>query len=139
MKAKVIATDSYENRIQELKEQIRRYEEFIVLHKYFDKVKNLQNSYIVEMRRIVCQKMFEDGWSKAEISKLVCRHHSSVIHLLKLDPNSDIFTIVNENYKQWIENEKYPYSVPETVPSYIHPKGYKTIVSCEIGNINDLK
>jgi hypothetical protein len=134
-----MGNNSFEQEIQELKAKIEKLEKFIFFQKYFDKVKNLQNCFIVEMRRVVAQEMFKEGWSKSDIGKLICRTHSSVIHLLKLDPNKDAINIVEANYKTWIENNKYPFSVPESVPSYIHPKGYKTIVNCEIGDINDLK
>jgi len=129
---------SYEKRIEKLKEEIEKLEQLVIIQKYFKKVEKLQNTFIVEMRRIIAEKMFQDGWTKTEIAKTLCRHHSSIIHLLKLDPNPDAYGIVKSNYLQWIEGEKYPYSVPINVPSYIHPQGIKTIVSCEVGNINEL-
>jgi hypothetical protein len=134
MKSDITCTE----KIEKLKLEIKRLEYLLPYEKYFKRLEGMKNSYIVEMRRLVSEKLYDMGYNKMEIGEVIHRDHSSVIHLLKVGPNEDVAEVVRDNYMDWIENDKYPISVPVIAPSYIHPSGYKTIISCEVRDLSDI-
>ena len=70
--------------------------------------------------------------SKFDISKVLNKNHATILHAIKTPADPRVEKIVAENYKQWINDNVYPVTVPLTVPSADHPTGYKTIVDYKL-------
>lgn len=119
-------------RIEKLKKEIEKLESILYLQEYFAKIKNYRGIYIVEMRRYFSIKLEKEGFSISEIGRIIGKHHSSVIHMLKENFNDEVTEIVNANANKWVAEKLYPKSYATSEPSYLHPKGTKTTIKYKL-------
>ncbi len=127
----------YSDRIQYHYDQIKMLEYFQSIEHYFKKIKNTRESYVVELRKQVAKELFEEGHTLSEIGRLINRHHSSVIHLLRIKSHKYIEDEVVANYKQWIIDEVYPKSVSQLVTGEHYKEGYGVKVSYKLESIHE--
>jgi chromosomal replication initiation ATPase DnaA len=120
------------NRIEDLENQILLLKKFAYYEQYFSKLKRKRNDYIVEMRRLLSREMYGEGLSKSDIGRVLCKDHSTIIHMLKTDGSTEVNKVVSANYKQWIKDEVYPHSIFILVPSYLHKSGNRTALSYKL-------
>jgi hypothetical protein len=117
--------ENLKDRIEKSKEKLETLEQCNKLYNYFYPVRKSQNSYIVEMRRVVGQQLYDLGMSKLNIAGIFSKDHSTIIHLLNIESNIAIEKEVANKYKLWIELNLYPDSVFVVEPSDIHKQGSK--------------
>ena len=120
------------NRIEDLENQILLLKKFAHYEQYFSKLKRKRNDYIVEMRRLLSREMYEAGLNKSDIGRVLCKDHSTIIHMLKTDGSTEVNKVVSANYKQWIKDGVYPHSIFILMPSYLHKSGNRTALSYKL-------
>jgi hypothetical protein len=119
-------------RIEKLKKEIEKLESILYLQQYFAKIKSYRGIYMVEMRRYFSVKLEQEGFSISEIGRIIGKHHSSVIHMLKENFNDEVTEIVNANADKWVVEKLYPKSYATSDVSYLHPKGTRTVVKYKL-------
>lgn len=139
IKKRIDVKTSYEEQIEALQKEIELLSSLIPLREYFLKIKDNQNSFVVEMRKLVMEDLFGLGLNQSEVGRILTRHHSSIIHLKKLDSDDYVKKHVKMYYKDWIANDLYPMSISKSVTSYLHPTGWKSVRTYKLININDEK
>ena len=117
---------SFEERIEILKKEVLLLEELALLHEYFKLIIRYQNSYVVEIRRIIAVDLINRGVSNSEIGRALARNHATILHLVKIENHVEIQEIVRDNYKEWMANKLCPITYTRIVPSAHHPTGYKS-------------
>jgi hypothetical protein len=116
---------SYDERIEILREEILVLEKLKEIHEYFKLVRWSRNSYIVEMRKIFATKLFfENNLSYSEIGRVLCKDHSTIIHLLTINSSIKVEKEVFENYKDWMNSNVYPKSYYTSVPNEFADNGH---------------
>jgi len=119
LKSKYLHELSYDERISLHLIQIEELKELKQIESYFKYLRGTRNHFIVEIRKTIADQLLARGFSVSEIGRVIHRHHSTVLHLRKLNNNEYIKKVVKENYKHWIENLEYPvtryYYVPATL------------------------
>lgn len=144
-RAKVIGAKylslQFDQRIQELKNEIDRLESVRYLYEYFFAIRRMQNSYIVQMRKIVAKRLIAIGFSNSEVSRIVCRDHASVIHLRRKQKSSsdELVKEVMGNYENWIKNKEYPVTYTKFIPNHLAANGFTTITLYKMKKIEDSK
>lgn len=118
-------TVSYWSKVSDLYRQIEKLESVEYLYEYFAPLKNKRNSFIVEMRRLVAEKLDKQGFNLTDISLILSRNHATIMYLKTIRANDDVATEVLINYKQWIADKVYPQSCIIYETSDIHPQGIK--------------
>lgn len=126
---------SYDDKIIELKSYAEKLESVRNLYNYFEKIKNNQNCFVVEMRRLVANDLADLGFRVCDIALITSRHQSSIIYINKGNVCHEVAMKVLYNYKNWISQELYPISVREKTESFIHKGGIATKVRCELINL----
>lgn len=128
----------FDIRIQELKNEIERLESVRSLHEYFFAVKRQQNSFIVQMRKVVANQLIIKGFSNSEVSRIVCRNHASIIHLRRKQQDASNFVVseVANNYEDWIKNRMYPVTYTKFVPNHLAANGFTTITKYKLKAID---
>jgi hypothetical protein len=116
---------NYNERIELLKDKLHVLEQCNRLYNYFYPIKKSKNSYVVEMRRLVGQQLYDIGMSKVDISGIFGKDHSTVVHLLGIESSIDVQKEVADKYKLWIELGLYPDSIFVLEVSDIHFNGHK--------------
>lgn len=131
----------FDQRIQELKNEIDRLESVRYLYEYFFVIRRMQNSYIVQMRKIVAKRLIAIGFSNSEVSRIVCRDHASVIHLRRKQKSSsdELVKEVMNNYENWIKNKEYPVTYTKFIPNHLAANGFTTITLYKMKKIEDSK
>jgi hypothetical protein len=122
----LVGISNLEKRANKLLEQLQLLREAEPLHNYFKKTSAYQNSYIVEMRRLVATDLMEKGLSKLDVSRILCRDHAAVSHVLTIESAPEIKEIVGNNYKEWIANNLFPETYQVQEYSFIHVKGIRS-------------
>jgi hypothetical protein len=115
-----------------LETKIKVFESLEPLRKYILVTRLNRSCYLVEIRRRIVLDLLELGLSKFDISKVLNKNHATILHAVKTPADPRVEKIVAENYKQWINDNVYPVTVPLIVPSSQHPTGYKTIVDYKL-------
>ena len=123
---------SFEIRIKELQQEIELLEELIPIYEYFKLTTRYQNSYIVEVRKIVAKELFNRGISYSEIGRALGRNHASIMHLMVLENTEDIQKEVSLHYKDWMKNKLCPITYGDLVPSAIHKTGVKSVIKYKL-------
>jgi hypothetical protein len=137
-RAKVIGSKylslQFDERIQELKNEIDRLESIRYLYDYFFTIRRMQNSYIVQMRKIVAKRLIAIGFSNSEVSRIVCRDHATVIHLRRKQKSSSEALVkeVMDNYEIWIKNREYPVTYTKFVPNHLAATGFTTVTKYKL-------
>jgi hypothetical protein len=127
----------FDARIQELKNEIERLESVRPLYEYFLAIRRQQNSYIVQMRKIVAKQLISEGFSNSEVSRIVCRDHATVIHLRRKQKSTDLVVEeVTNNYKDWIKNRMYPVTYTKFVPNHLAANGFTTVTKYKLKAID---
>jgi hypothetical protein len=116
---------TYRGKIVELYKQVEKLESVEYLYEYFLPLKNKRNSFVVEMRRLVADKLDKQGFNLTDISLILSRNHATIMYLKTIRASDDVATEVLINYKQWIEDKVYPQSCIIYETSDIHPQGIK--------------
>jgi hypothetical protein len=119
-------------RIEKLKKEIEKLESILYLQQYFAKIKSYRGIYMVEMRRYFSVKLEQEGFSISEIGRIIGKHHSSVIHMLKENFNDDVTEVISANANKWVAEGLYPKSYATSDVSYLHPKGTRTVVKYKL-------
>jgi hypothetical protein len=127
----------FDARIQELKNEIERLESVRPLYEYFLAIRRQQNSYIVQMRKIVAKQLISEGFSNSEVSRIVCRDHATVIHLRRKQKSTDLVVEeVTNNYEDWIKNRMYPVTYTKFVPNHLAANGFTTVTKYKLKAID---
>ena len=129
---RTIGNFSFEQRIKSLQKEIKKLKSVIELQEYFFKIKNYRGIYVVEMRRYISIRLEKEGFSVSEIGRVIGKHHSTVIHILKDNFNDQISKIVNEYADEWISKGVYPKSYASSEPCHYHSKGMKTVIKYKL-------
>jgi hypothetical protein len=116
---------TYRGKIVELYKQVEKLESVEYLYEYFLPLKNKRNSFVVEMRRLVAEKLDKQGFNLTDISLILSRNHATIMYLKTIRASDDVATEVLINHKQWIEDKVYPQSYIIYETSHIHPQGFK--------------
>ena len=138
-KSRIGTHKSYEEKLKELNKEIELLNYLIPLRDYFLKIRKNQNSFVVEMRRLVMIELRDLGLNKSEIARLFGKDHSTVLHLEKIESDEYVIKEVGKHYKDWIQLNLYPVSIPKTVPSYLHKSGWKMVRDYKLMDVNDAK
>jgi len=125
---------NYNERIEKLKQKLHILEQCNILYNYFYPIRKFKNSYLVEMRRIIGQQLYDLGISKVDISGIFGKDHSTIVHLLNIESNPAIEKEVAIKYKLWIELGLYPESIFVIEPSDIHKQGNKHTLEYRLTN-----
>ena len=125
-------TVSYRSKISDLYRQIEKLESVEYLYEYFLPLKKKRNCFIVEMRRLVAEELDKLGFDLSDISRILSKHHASILYLKTIRASDNVATEVLINYKQWIEDKVYPQSCLILEPSYIHPQGLKSTTTYKL-------
>ena len=123
---------SFEIRIKELQQEIELLEELIPIYEYFKLTTRYQNSYIVEVRKIVAKELFNRGISYSEIGRALSRNHASIMHLMVLENTEEIQKEVSLHYKDWMKNKLCPITYGILVPSDIHKTKVKSVIKYKL-------
>ena len=123
---------SFEIRIKELQQEIELLEELIPIYEYFKLTTRYQNSYIVEVRKIVAKELFNRGISYSEIGRALGRNHASIMHLMVVENTEKIQKEVSLHYKDWMKNKLCPITYGVLVPSDIHKTGVKSVIKYKL-------
>lgn len=144
-RAKVIGAKylslQFDERIQELKNEIERLESVRPLYEYFFAIRRQQNSFIVQMRKIVAKQLIAVGFSNSEVSRIVCRDHATVIHLRRKQQDASDFVVeeVAKHYEDWMKNKEYPVTYIKSIPNHLAATGFTTITLYKMKKIEDSK
>jgi hypothetical protein len=123
---------TYRGKIVELYKQVEKLESVEYLYEYFLPLKNKRNSFVVEMRRLVADKLDKQGFNLTDISLILSRNHATIMYLKTIRASDDVATEVLINYKQWIEDKVYPQSCIIYETSAIHPQGIKHVTTYKL-------
>lgn len=123
---------SFEIRIKELQQEIELLEELIPIYEYFKLTTRYQNSYIVEVRKIVAKELFNRGISYSEIGRALGRNHASIMHLMVVENTEEIQKETSMHYKDWMKNKLCPITYGILVPSDIHKTGVKSVIKYKL-------
>jgi hypothetical protein len=123
---------SFEIRIKELQQEIELLEELIPIYEYFKLTTRYQNSYIVEVRKIVAKELFNRGISYSEIGRALGRNHASIMHLMVVENTEEIQKETSMHYKDWMKNKLCPITYGVLVPSDIHKTGVKSVIKYKL-------
>jgi len=123
---------SFEIRIKELQQEIELLEELIPIYEYFKLTTRYQNSYIVEVRKIVAKELFNRGISYSEIGRALGRNHASIMHLMVVENTEEIQKETSMYYKDWMKNKLCPITYGVLVPSDIHKTGVKSVIKYKL-------
>jgi hypothetical protein len=123
---------SFEIRIKELQQEIELLEELIPIYEYFKLTTRYQNSYIVEVRKIVAKELFNRGISYSEIGRALGRNHASIMHLMVVENTEEIQKETSMHYKDWMKNKLCPITYGDLVPSDIHKTGVKSVIKYKL-------
>jgi len=123
---------SFEERIEDLKKEIELLEELIPIYDYFKLTTRYQNSYIVEVRKIVTKELLAKGVSYSEIGRALSRNHASIINLMLLENNSTVKEEVSLNYKKWIADKMCPITYTVLINSAIHKTGWASTTAYKL-------
>ena len=137
IKKRIDVKKSYEEQLEDLQKEIELINFLIPLRDYFLKIKKNQNSFVVEMRRVVMNDLFVLGLNKSEVGRIFGKDHSTIIHLKKLVSDEYVQKHVGMYYKEWIANNVYPVSISKYVPSYLHKTGWKTVRTYKLESVDD--
>jgi len=136
-KKRIDVKKSYEEQLEELQKEVDLLNLLIPLRDYFLKIRKCQNSFVVEMRRVIAEELFALGLNKSEVGRIFGKDHSTIIHLKKLVSDEYVQKHVGMYYKEWIANNVYPVSISKTIPSYIHKTGWKTVRTYKLESVNN--
>jgi len=136
-KKRIDVKKSYEEQLEELQKEVDLLNFLIPLRDYFLKIRKCQNSFVVEMRRVIAEELFALGLNKSEVGRIFGKDHSTIIHLKKLVSDEYVQKHVGMYYKEWIANNVYPVSISKTIPSYIHKTGWKTVRTYKLESVNN--
>jgi hypothetical protein len=121
-----------EQRIARLNAEVKKLESVLKLKEYFHKIKFYRGIYVVELRRYFTVKLVDQGFSISEIGRVLGKHHSTIIHLLKDNFDDEVAKIVEQYADEWISKGVYPKSYATTEPSHYHTKGMKTVIKYKL-------
>jgi len=136
-KKRIDVKKSYEEQLEELQKEVDLLNLLIPLRDYFLKIRKCQNSFVVEMRRVIAEELFALGLNKSEVGRIFGKDHSTIIHLKKLVSDEYVQKHVGMYYKEWIANNVYPVSISKTIPSYIHKTGWITVRTYKLESVNN--
>lgn len=122
-----VSSKSFEERIEVLKQEIELLEELIPIYEYFKLTTEYQNSYIVEVRKVIAKELFDKGVSNSEIARALKRNHATIMNLMVLENTKEVVEEVALNYKDWMNAKVCPVTFTKAVASDIHPTGWKHI------------
>jgi len=100
---------SYEERINYIKEELEKLEKLKKINDYFKHVSRRKNSYLVEMRRIIVMGLLAQNYTLAEVTRAVgLASHATVLHLKTVQNFEHIKQEVIHNYQRWMIDGVYP-------------------------------
>lgn len=120
---------SYEERINYLKEEIEKLEKLKKINDYFKHVSRHKNSYLVEMRRIIVMSLLAQNYTLAEVTRAVSlSSHATVLHLKTVENFEHIKQEVIHNYQRWMIDRVYPVTYSKVIvdPNTKHRQGILT-------------
>ena len=137
IKKKVIGFSylTFPQRIESLDNELKKLIDALPLYVYFNKIRKRKNSYIVEMRKIVAEDLLAKNYTIIEISKILCKDHSSILHLLTINRDPNVENAVKLNYNDWINNNVYPDIKRKREPAYHTHTGFTTVLDYVIKNL----
>lgn len=130
--------NSFEEHINSLINTAMKLSSYLPLNRYFKAVGNVQNSYMVELRRIYAVKLLKEGLSNSDIARLLCKDHATISYLVKTTNEDDpIRKEIIDKCVDWISQGLYPVTYTEIVVSSDHKTGFKSIVNYELKSIEN--
>lgn len=118
---------AFEEYVESLKKELERYEKFRYLYDYFKRLKT-QNLYAAEIRTLAIEKLEKEGLSSIEISRIICRSHSTVsIAKFHRKPDTIARDQVAEKWEEWIEQGVYPKTYYDLEPNYLSKNCIKKV------------
>lgn len=127
--AKVV---TYRGKLVDLYNQIEKLESVEYLYEYFLPLKKKRNSFIVELRKVVAEDLDKLGFDLSDISRILSKHHATILYLKTIKASKYVTSEVALNYKDWIANKVYPQSCLIMEPSDIHPLGLKSTTTYKL-------
>lgn len=130
--------NSFEEHINSLINTAMKLSSYLPLNRYFRAVEGVQNSYMVELRRIYAVKLLKEGLTNSEIARLLCKDHATISYLVKTTNEDDpIRKEIIDKCVDWISQGLYPVTYTEIVVSSDHKTGFKSIVNYELKSIEN--
>lgn len=130
--------NSFEEHINSLINTAMKLSSYLPLNRYFRAVEGVQNSYMVELRRIYAVKLLKEGLSNSDIARLLCKDHATISYLVKTTNEDDpIRKEIIDKCADWIYQGLYPVTYTEILVSSDHKTGFKSIVNYELKSIEN--
>jgi len=128
--------DSFKGHIDSLIQEATRLSGYLVLNEYFKAVEEIQNSYMVEVRRIYAVKLLKEGLSNSDIARLMCKDHATISYLVRTtNENDPVRKEILPHCERWITEGLYPETYTEWVTSAEHKHGLKSVVNYKLKSI----
>ena len=106
------------------------------LHNYFYPIRFSREAYIVEMRKVVALKLFEQGFKQIDIASILGKDHATILYGLTVI-NSPSVVESALMYEQWIACKLYPSSIYLQEPSDIHKNGVSSVLSFQLVELKE--
>jgi uncharacterized protein YerC len=128
-------TMSYRERIRELRQEIRLFEELETLEAYFKPLRNVNNMYMLELRRIYAQKLYDKGLTYSEIGRTFGMTYNVAKRAMLNPSNPATFRAIKDLHAKWLKDNVYPVtydgrvydSVTTNTTPYIRPFTLKPV------------
>jgi len=127
---------NYKNKIKELNAELEMFKSVKYLHNYFYPIRFSRETYIVEMRKIVALKLFEQGFKQIDIASILGKDHATIFYGLTI-VNSPSVIESTLMYEQWIESKLYPSSIYIKESSYFHTNGVSSVLSFQLVELKE--
>ena len=115
-------------RIESLDSELKRLVDALPLYEYFNKIRKRKNSYIVEMRKLVAEDLLANDYTVIEISKILCKDHGSILHVLTITSDPKVEAVVKSNYRKWLSDNVYPDVKRRKEPDCYSVSGFTTVL-----------
>lgn len=99
---------SYTERISELRQTLELFEELEKLENYFKPLRNVDNMYMVEIRKIYAKILKKKGLTSSEIGRTFGVSYTTARRCLNNPINKSALKEVKNSYKKWINTNVYP-------------------------------
>jgi len=127
---------NYQHKIKELNAELEMFKSAEYLYDYFYPIRFSRESYIVEMRKIVALKLFEQGFKQIDIASILGKDHATIFYGLTIVNSPSVIESVLM-YEQWIADKLYPSSIYIKESSYFHTNGVSSVLSFQLVGLKE--
>lgn len=129
---------SYIEHIEAMLEEAMKLSSYLHFNQYFQAVAHVQNSYMVELRRIYANKFMKEGLSNSNIARLMCKDHATISYLVKTTNDKDpIRKEIIDLCENWVLDGFYPETYIDYEPSHKHKTGVRSVVKYKLKSIDN--